>query len=202
MAVQCTGSIAPGPSRIRDSRHRLLRHLRPPHQCRHRLRRPNRRHPGVRRRLHREVVAHRGPQALSRSQDPADSGRRSRQQQLHGARLEVQPATSPLQPTRLAAEAGPLPASHVKVEPHRTPPVLRDRQELGRPPPRQLRDHPEVPAHHAHLHRTACGTRPASRSPTPKCESRASHRTAPCPSGTTPSNPCSRKHGISSCVDP
>ena len=37
----------------------------PPRQCRHRLRRPNRRHPGVRRRLHREVVAHRGPQALS-----------------------------------------------------------------------------------------------------------------------------------------
>ena len=28
MAVQCTGSIAPGPSRIRDFRHRLLGHWR------------------------------------------------------------------------------------------------------------------------------------------------------------------------------
>ena len=27
MAVQCTGSIAPGPSRIRDFRHRLLTEL-------------------------------------------------------------------------------------------------------------------------------------------------------------------------------
>ena len=60
-----------------------------------------------------------------------------RQQQLHGARLEVQPATSPLQPTRLAGEGGPLPARHWNP---RTPPVLRDQQELGRPPPRQRFD--------------------------------------------------------------
>ena len=138
---------------------RALRHLRPSRQCRHRLRRQNRRHPGVRRRLHREVVAHRGPQALSRSQDPADPGRRRRQQQLHGARLEVQSATSLLQPARLAREGSPLPARHVEVEPHRTPPVLRDQQELGGPTPRQLRDHPEVLAHHTHLHRTE-GPRP------------------------------------------
>ena len=110
--------------------------------------------PRRRRRLHREVVAHRGPQALSRSQDPADPGRRRWQQQLHGARLEVQSATSLLQPARLAREGSPLPAGHVEVEPHRTPPVLRDQQELGGPTPRQLRDHPEVPAHHTHLHRT------------------------------------------------
>ena len=32
----------------------------------------------------------------------------------------------------------------------------RDQQELGRPPPRQLRDHPEIPAHHQHFHRIAC----------------------------------------------
>ena len=138
---------------------RPLRHLRPPRQCRHRLRRQNRRHPGVRRRLHREVVAHRGPQALPRSQNPADPGRRRRQQQLHGARLEVQPATSPLQPARFAGDGSSLPAGHVEVEPHRTPPVLRDQQELGGPTPRQLRDHPEVPAHHTHLHRTE-GPRP------------------------------------------
>ena len=86
-------------------------------------------------------------------------GRRRRQQQLHGARLEVQSATSLLQPARLAREGSPLPAGHVEVEPHRTPPVLRDQQELGGPTPRQLRDHPEVPAHHTHLHRTE-GPRP------------------------------------------
>ena len=50
-------------------------------QCRDRLRRPNRRHPGVRRRLHREMVAHRGLQALFRGQSVADPGRRRRQQQ-------------------------------------------------------------------------------------------------------------------------
>ena len=49
-----------------------LRRRRPRRALRH-LRRQNRRHPGVRRRLHREVVAHRGPQALSRSQDPCRS---------------------------------------------------------------------------------------------------------------------------------
>ena len=48
--------------------------------------------------------------------------------------LEVQPATSPLQPPRLARHRGPLPARHVEVEPHRTPPVLRNQQELGGPP--------------------------------------------------------------------
>ena len=44
--------------------------------------------------------------------------------QLHGARLEVQPATLPLQPARLEGDSRPLPAGDVKVEPHRTPPVL------------------------------------------------------------------------------
>ena len=82
---------------------------------------------------------------------PADPGRRRRQQQLHRARLEIQPAASALQPARLAGHGGPLPAGHVEVEPHRTPPVLRDQQELGGPPPRQLRHHPEVPAHHPYL---------------------------------------------------
>ena len=56
----------------------------------------------------------------------------------------------------------------------------------------QLRDHSEIPAHHTHRHRTARArasgaqdpTRPASRSPTRKCRSYASHRTAPCPNGT------------------
>ena len=52
------------------------------------------------------------------------------------------------------------PPATLKWNPIRTPPVLRDQQELGRPPPRQLRDHPEVPAHHAHLHRTACARAP------------------------------------------
>ena len=63
-----------------------------------------------------KVVADRGPQALSRSQDPADPGRRRRQQQLHGARLDVQSATSPLQPAGLAGNGRPLPAGHVEVE--------------------------------------------------------------------------------------
>ena len=98
------------------------------------------RKPGRRR---RQQQLH-GARLLSRSQDPADPGRRRRQQQLHGARLEVQSATSLLQPARLAGDGGPLPAGHVEVEPHRTPPVLRDQQELGGPSPRQLRDHPEV----------------------------------------------------------
>ena len=31
---------------------------------------------------------------------------------------------------------------------------------------------------------------------TPECESCASHRTAPCPSGTTPSNPCNEKRNL------
>ena len=74
-------------------------------------------------------------------------------------RAEVQSATSLLQSARLAREGSPLPAGHVEVESHRTPPVLRDQQELGGPTPRQLRDHPEVPAHHTHLHRTE-GPRP------------------------------------------
>ena len=89
--------------------------------------------------------------------------RRRRQQQFHGARLEVQPATSPLQPARLARHRSPLPARHVEVEPHRTPPVLRNQQELGGPPPRQLRDHPELPAHHPLLHRTACARPPGAQ---------------------------------------
>ena len=55
------------------------------------------------------------------------------------------------------------PARHVEVEPHRTPPVLRNQQELGGPPPRQLRDHPELPAHHPHLHRTACARPPRAQ---------------------------------------
>ena len=71
------------------------------------------------------------------------------------ARLEVQPATSPLQPARLARHRGPLPAGHLEVESHRTPPVLRDQQELGGPPSGQLPDHSEIPAHHTHHHRTA-----------------------------------------------
>ena len=84
----------------------------------------------------------------------ADPGRWRRQQQLHGARLEIQPPTPPRQPARTAGECGPLPAGHVEVESHRTPPVLRGHQELGRPAARQLRDHPQVPAHHTHRHRT------------------------------------------------
>ena len=47
-----------------------------------------------------------------------------RQQQLHRARLEVQPAASPLQPARLARDRGSLSAGHVEVESHRTPPLL------------------------------------------------------------------------------
>ena len=45
----------------------------------------------------------------------------------------------------------------------------------------------------AHLVRTARPTRPASRSPTRRCRSYASHRTAFSPNGTTPSTPCSEK---------
>lgn len=53
---------------------------------------------------------------------------------LHRARLEVQPPTAPLQSARPARDRGPLPARHVEMESHRTPPVLRDQQELGGPP--------------------------------------------------------------------
>ena len=176
---------------------RALRHLRPPRQRRHRLRRQNRRHPGVRRRLHREVVAHRGPQALSRSQDPADPGRRRWQQQLHGARLEVQSATSLLQPARLAREGSHYPPATSKWNPieHRLFCEI-SKNWAGRP-----LDSFETILKYLRTTRTSTGlrvrahlvrktTRPASRSPTPKCESYASHRTASCPSGTTPSNPC------------
>ena len=46
----------------------------------------------------------------------------------------------------------------------------------------------------AHLVRKP--TRPASRSPTPKCESFASRRTTSCPNGTTPLNPCRKTEFI------
>ena len=55
--------------------------------------------------------------------------------------------------------------------------------------------------------RTSTGLRvrahlvPASRSPTSKCESCTSRRTASCPSGTTPSNPCDKKRNLF-CADP
>ena len=46
--------------------------------------------------------------------------------------------------------------------------------------------------------RTWCArpTRPASRSPTRRCGSYASHRTASSPNGTTPSNPCNEKRKL------
>ena len=144
--------------------------VRPADQRRHRLRRPDRRHPGVRRRLHREMVAHPGLQALSRGQRAADPGRRRRQQQLHGARLEIQPATPPLQPARLARDRGPLPAGHLEVESHRTPHVLRGHKELGGPPAGQLRDHPEIPAHHTHRHRTARACTPGAKDLQDRCQ--------------------------------
>ena len=134
---------------------RSLRHLRPAGQHRHGLRRRYRRHPGVRGRLHREVVAHRGLQALSRGRLPPDPRRQRRQQRLHAARLEIQPAASPLQSPRPARDGGPLPHGRVEVEPHRTPPALRNQQELGGTPAGQLRDHPEIPAHHTHGGRAA-----------------------------------------------
>ena len=141
---------------LRGRRHRHpLRHLRPAGEHRHRIRRRERRHPGVRRRLHREVVAHRGPQALSPRRGAADPRRQRRQQRLLAAGLEVQPATSALQPSRPAGDRGPLPDGRVEVESHRTPSVLRNQQELVRPPSGQLRDHPEIPAHHTHDARTA-----------------------------------------------
>ena len=95
----------------------------------------------------------RSPSTASRSggcRCPAGPGRWRRQQQLHRARLEVQPPTAPLQSARPARDRGALPAGHVEMESHRTPPVLRDQQELGGPPPGQLRDHPEIPADHTH----------------------------------------------------
>ena len=85
------------PLRGRGPRH-PLRGLRHAGQHRHRLRRRHGRHPGIRRRLHREVVAHRGAQALPRGQLPARSGRQRRQQRLYATGLEIQPATSALQP--------------------------------------------------------------------------------------------------------
>ena len=67
----------------------------------------------------------------------------------------------------------------------------------GGPPSGQLRDHPEILAHHTHddwtartrAHREKSLRDRRPRSPTPKCGSYASHRTASCPNGTTPSNP-------------
>ncbi len=63
----------------------------------------------------------------------------------------------------LRVTVAPLPAGHFEVESNRTPPVLRGHQELGGPPAGQLRDHPEVPAHHTHRHRAA-----RARAPGPK----------------------------------
>ena len=95
--------------------------------------------------------------------------------------------------------------------PVRTPPVLRDQQELGGPPPRQLRHHPEVPAHHPYLHRTArtvahCVVRKTYKTgvkvkDAESSASSASRRTASCQNGTTPLSPCS-KNGIYFCADP
>ena len=56
------------------------------------------------------------PQAQSLQISPTAAGSNS----SHGARLEVQPATSPLQPPRLARHRGPLPARHVEVTPLNT----------------------------------------------------------------------------------
>ena len=70
-------------------------------------------------------------------------------------RPEIQPAASPLQSPRPARDGGPLPHGRVEVEPHRTPPVLRNQQERGGTPAGQLRDHPEIPAHHTHGGRAA-----------------------------------------------
>ena len=64
-------------------------------------------------------------------------------------------ACSALRCRRLPTRPGrrsTVPAGHAEVELHRTPPVLRKQQELGRPTARQLRGHPEVPAHRTHLH--------------------------------------------------
>ena len=189
------------PLRCRGPRH-PLRHLRPARQCRHRLRRQNRRHPGVRRRLHREVVAHRGPQALSASPEPADPRRRRRQQQFHGARLEV--STCNIASATATACASPWPITRPprrSWNPIETPPVLRNQQELGGPPPRQLRDHPELPAHHPHLHRTACARPPRAqdlqdrRQGHRRPNARAAHHSEPrhAEMEPTPSNPLSEK---------
>ena len=77
-----------------------------------------RRWPGICRRLHRKVWRTEGrkryPQAES-LQILADS----RQQRLR--RLEIPPATSPLQPPSTARDRRPLPHRRVQVESHRTP---------------------------------------------------------------------------------
>ena len=78
-----------------------------------------------------QALAHRGLQALSRGRLPPHPRRQRRKQRLHAARLEIQPAASPLQPPRPARDRRSLPHGRVEVEPHRTPPVLRNQQELG-----------------------------------------------------------------------
>ena len=61
----------------------------------------------------------------------------------------------PLQPPRPARDRGSLPHGRVEMESDRTPPVLRNQQELGGTPAGQLRDHPEIPAHHTNGGRAA-----------------------------------------------
>ena len=56
---------------------------------------------------------------------------------------------------RLRVTVAHYPPATSKWNPIATPPVLRGHQELGGPPAGQLRDHPEIPAHHSHRHRTA-----------------------------------------------
>ena len=110
--------------------------------------------------LHREMVAHRGLQALSRGQRAVQiTGRRRRQQQLHGARLEVQDLQQPLNRTA-CGDRGPLPAGHVEVSQSNTACSARSPNWAGRP--LTLRDHPEIPRSRPH-HRTARACTPGAK---------------------------------------
>ena len=80
-------------------------------------------------RLHREVVAH-----------------------------QVQPATWPLQPARLAGDGGPLPRRPRRNGTRLNTACSARSAKLDGPTPRQLRDHPEVPAHHT-APPPVCGSR-------------------------------------------
>ena len=175
---------------------RDLRHLRPAGQHRHRIRRRERRHPP----RSPSTASRNGgaPRAASAIPTP----RRCRSSPDSGGsngcpprawKFNLQPRICNRHGLRVTVAHYPTATSTWTPIEHRL--FCGNQQDLARPPSGQLRDHPEIPAHHTHAdwaartraHREKSLRRPASRSPTPQYGSYASHRTASCPNGTTPS---------------
>ena len=170
-----TGHLDPTAHRVNDLRLPLrsrryrhsLRHLRHPSQPRVGVRRHLPRHPRLRGRQPRQMVALRRPTPLPRRHQLlvlADGGG-SNGSQKPG--LETRSTAPTLRPSRSHRHRLPL-SPRLEMEPNGAPAIQRDQQELGRPAPRQLPNHPQLPPHHHNHNRPPSQGLPRHQPTTPQ----------------------------------